>query len=135
MLGLGISREARRLLAGKIEREITILDAEYGPFTHADELSIQYLDRVGRTAVREGGALERAVERAAIRIELGLPQSLEEFVLWGIGARVAHEQSLKKLIEAINGEAQRHAKEMDARISRLNSLKEELDREVGGPAA
>jgi hypothetical protein len=135
MLGLGISREARRLLAGKIEREITILDAEYGPFTHADELSIQYLERVGRTAVREGGALERAVERAAIRIELGLPQSLEEFVLWSIGARVAHEQSLKKLIEAINGEAQRHAKEMDARISRLNSLKEELDREVGGPAA
>lgn len=131
VIGLGIASELQRLLTDKMETEIADLDAEYRPLTRMDDLSIPYMKRVSRATAREGGTLERAVERAAIRIDIFLRKELEDFVLWSSEAKVAREQSLKKLIEVVGRESDRHAKEMDGWVSRLHSLKEEVDREAG----
>jgi hypothetical protein len=130
-IGLGMWSEAKRLLADKVETEIGAIDGIYSPLIQASDLSVLYMERVSRATALESGSLARAVERAATRIEVLLRQDLEEFVLWTSGAKLAHEQSLKKLIEVVGSESDRHAKEMDAWADRLHILREEMEREAG----
>jgi hypothetical protein len=130
-IGLGMWSEAKRLLADKVEQEISAIDGRYSPLIPAGDPSVPYMERVSRATALESGSLARAVERAASRIEVLLRQDLEEFVLWTSGAKLAHEQSLKKLIEVVGCESDRHAKEMDAWADRLHTLREEMEREAG----
>ena len=134
-IGLGMWSEAKRLLADKVEKEISAIDGRYSPLIPAGDLSVPYMERVSRSIALDHGSLARAVERAATRIEVLLRQDLEEFVLWTSGAKLAHEQSLKKLIEVVGCESDRHAKEMDAWADRLHTLREEMEREAGLPGA
>ena len=131
VIGLGMWSEAERLLADKVDKEIGAVDARYRPLIQAGDLSTSYMERVGRATALDRGALARTVERAATRIEVLLRQDLEEFVVWSSGAKVAHEQSLKRLIEVVGSESDRHAKEMDAWAGRLHALREEVEREAG----